>query len=469
MSFMTWDEIRAATGGRVLYGTPDGTAAFAGVTTDTRQAGAGDLFIALRGENFDGADFAADALRRGAAAVMLTAPVSPAQRQALEKAAGTVITVPDTLAAYQQIAHAWRMRFDIPVVAVTGSNGKTTTKELAAAVLSGRGAVCRTAANYNNEVGLPLTLLGIKKGDTAAVVEMGMRGPGQIAALAAVAAPTVGIVTNVGETHMELLGSIENIARAKAELVTAVPPGGTVILNADDARVAAMRSQAADGVRVLTYGIRAAADVRAQALRTEAGMTRFMVTYGGERHDYAVPLLGRHNVYNALAALAAGAALGLSPQEMQAGLTHLSLPKMRYEVHSVGAWTFINDAYNASPASMRASLETTAALYPGRKIAVLGDMLELGAAAEESHRDVGRIAAAEGFAAVVTYGPQARWIHAAAQAAGCPVCRHAETHEEAADILRTLLMDGDTVLFKGSRGMRMERIMALLAGEDAGH
>lgn len=216
MAFMTWDEIRAATGGRLLLGKMRGNDAFAGITTDTRKVQAGDLFVALRGEKFDGADFAAGALRAGAVAVMLPEPVSDAHRKELDRMSGAVIGVPDTLAAYQQIAHAWRMKFDIPVVAVTGSNGKTTTKELTAAALSGRGAVCRTAANYNNEIGLPLTLLGMTGEDTAAVVEMGMRGRGQIAALAAIAAPTVGIVTNVGETHMELLGSIENIARAKA-------------------------------------------------------------------------------------------------------------------------------------------------------------------------------------------------------------------------------------------------------------
>ena len=267
---------------------------------------------------------------------------------------------------------------------------------------------------------------------------------------------------------MELLGSIENIARAKAELVEAIPAGGTVILNADDERVAAMRSVAADGVRVVTYGIFAAADVRAEALRCTADGSQFMVTWANERHDYMIPLAGRHNISNALAALAAGFVLGLTPQEMQAGLLHLAASKMRYEVHEVGAWRFINDAYNASPSSMRAAIETTAALYAGRKIAVLGDMLELGAAAEEAHRDIGERVAALGFAALVTYGPQARWMHEAAKAAGC-ICHHAETHAEAADVLRSLLTDGDTVLFKGSRGMRMEQVIAQMTGEEAGH
>ena len=462
MTGMTWDEVLRAADAALLCGTLRRDATAGRITTDTRRIAAGDLFIALRGERFDGAAFAAEALAQGAAAVMVSTPLDASIAAVLEQTGGAVLTAADTLAAYQNIAHAWRMKFDIPVIAVTGSNGKTTTKDLTAAVLSGRGAVCRTAANYNNEVGLPLTLLGITPEDTAAVVEIGMRGLGQIAALAPVAAPTVGIVTNVCEVHMELLGSIENIARAKAELVEAIPAGGTVILNADDARVAAMRTRAAAGVRVLTYGIHADADICAEALRCDAEGSHFMVTWGGERHDYAIPLPGRHNVSNALAALAAGFVLGLAPQEMQAGLSRMTGTKMRYEVHEVGAWRIINDAYNASPSSMRAALETTASLYAGRRIAVLGDMLELGAAAEEAHREIGRRAAQLGFAALVTYGAQAHWMHEAALAAGCPVCLHAATHEEAAAQLRRLLADGDTVLFKGSRGMRMEQVIALL-------
>ena len=466
---LTWNEVLAATNANVHSGKLSGNDAIPKITTDTRKIETGDLFIALRGENFDGAEFAADALQKGASAVLVGVPLSKSVEKALKNAKGAVLTVSDTLAAYQAIAHAWRMKFGVPVVAITGSNGKTTTKDLTAAVLSARGTVCRTAANYNNEVGLPLTLLGMTGGDVAAVVEIGMRGLGQIAALAPVAAPTIGIVTNVCEVHMELLGSIENVAKAKAELVQAIPAGGTVILNADDARVEAMRSLAADGVRVLTYGIGADADVRAEALRLTSDGSQFMVTWNNERHDYSIPLAGRHNVSNALAALAAGFVLGYTPQEMQTGLQRLTVTKMRYEMHEVGAWTFINDAYNASPSSMAAAVETTANLYEGRKIAVLGDMLELGDAAEEAHRRIGRRVAELGFAALVTYGPQSRWIHAAAEAAGCPVCRHAETHEAAAEHLRSLLRDGDTVLFKGSRGMKMEAVIALLTGEEAGH
>ena len=466
---MTWDEVLAATDAEVHSGKLRGNDTIPHITTDTRKIAAGDLFIALRGENFDGADFAADALHKGAAAVLVNGPLSASVQKDLKKEKGTVLTVPDTLKAYQEIAHAWRMKFDIPVVAITGSNGKTTTKDLTAAVLSGRGTVCRTAANYNNEVGLPLTLLGITEDDTAAVVEIGMRGLGQIAALAPVAAPNIGIVTNVCEVHMELLGSIENIAKAKAELVEAIPAGGTVLLNADDERVAAMRSMAADGVRVLTYGLGADADIRAEALRLAAGGSQFMVTWGNERHDYSIPLAGRHNVSNALAALAAGFVLGCTPQEMQAGLRTLTPTKMRYEVHEIGARRFINDAYNASPSSMYAAIETTASLYHGRRIAVLGDMLELGVAAEEAHREIGKRVAELGFAALVTYGEQARWMHKAAEAAGCSVCYHAESHEAAAKYLREMLVDGDTVLFKGSRGMKMEQIIALLTEEEAGH
>ena len=237
---------------------------FIDVVTDTRKIAEGVLFVALKGERFNGEDFAAEALKKGAAGVVVGKDCSEENLVQAKAEQGTVLQVDDTLAAYQQLAQLHRMRFDLPVVAITGSNGKTTTKDLTAAVLSARGPVQKTQANFNNEIGLPLTLLGIEEKHTAAVVEIGMRGLHQIEALAPIAAPQIGIVTNVGETHMELLGSLENIAKAKAELVEAIPAGGTVILNADNSYVAGMREQAKEGVKVLTFGIEQPADVSGQ-------------------------------------------------------------------------------------------------------------------------------------------------------------------------------------------------------------
>lgn len=432
---------------------------FTDLVSDTRKITPGVLFIAFKGERFNGEDFAADALKKGAAGVLVSESFTAGQAAECD---GTVLQVADTLTAYQQLAHAYRMKFDIPVIAITGSNGKTTTKDLTAAVLSARGSVAKTQANFNNEIGLPLTLLSIRPEHIAAVVEIGMRGLHQIEALAPVAAPSIGIVTNVGETHMELLGSLENIARAKGELVEAIPTGGTVILNNDNKYVAAMRSKARAGVKVITFGIDESADVQGSDIRTADGTTTFAVEYAGERHDYTIAMVGRHNVYNALAAVSAGFALGYSPAEIQQGLANLEATKMRFELKKVGAYNVVNDAYNASPMSMTAAINTLADIAPGRKIAVMGDMLELGSVAVAAHTQVGTELAAKKFAAVVTRGEMGEYIARGAREGGIAAVYSCESHEAAAAKLKEILEPGDTILFKGSRGMQMEKIIDLL-------
>lgn len=460
MRFSLADVARAA-GAKIVRGAAD--AVFSDIVTDTRRISAGSLFVALKGERFDGADFAAQAVEKGAAGV-LAASDTPEEKLPKD---GIVLKAADTLQAYQQIAAAWRRKFTIPVVAVTGSNGKTTTKDLTAAVLGARLCVQKTAANYNNEIGLPLTLLGLRSAHEAAVVEIGMRGLGQIAALAPLAAPNIAIVTNVGEVHMELLGSIENIAKAKAELVEAVEAGGTVILNADDERVLAMRGKVKAGVRVVTFGLSRTADVRAVAVGKIEGGMRFMLEMKNERgkperHEMCLPMPGRHNVSNALAAIAAAHVLGLSLADIRRGLAAPPEQKMRFAVERCGEYTFVNDAYNASPASTRASLKTLAEMFSGRKIAVLGDMLELGSASKGGHASVGEEAARLGFAAVLVRGEESRFIAQAAQAGGVPLAERSASHEEAAKRLKEILQPGDAVLFKGSRGMKMDEIIPML-------
>ena len=433
---------------------------FGAIVTDTRKISEGVLFVALKGERFNGEDFAAEALEKGAAGVVVSEACDENQ---LAKCQGTVLQVKDTLLAYQLMAKAWREKFpQIPVVAITGSNGKTTTKDLTAAVLSAKGAVLKTQANFNNEIGLPLTLLGLKAEHTAAVVEIGMRGFHQIEALAPIAAPQIGIVTNVGETHMELLGSLENIAKAKQELVEAIPAGGTVILNADNKYVAGMRSAAKEGVKVITFGLEQDADVKGEAIHTEGNVTKFMVTYANERHEYEVNMVGRHNVYNTLAAIAAGFAMGLTPVEVREGLSHLEATKMRFELQQVKEWNVVNDAYNASPMSMTAAINTLSELTKGRKIAVLGDMLELGSVSEEAHLHVGEEVAEHGFTALVTRGEMGEFIAKGAENKGMTAVYRCASHEDAAEKLHELLQPGDTLLFKGSRGMAMEKIIDLL-------
>lgn len=449
-------ELLAATGAE-LHG--ESIEHFEDIVTDTRKITEGTLFVALSGERFNGEDFAAEAVEKGAAGVV----VSRGCPREKYPSRGAVLVVENTLKAYQQIAHAWRMKFDIPVIAITGSNGKTTTKDLVAAVLSARGPVCKTQANFNNEVGLPLTLLSIRKEHVAAVVEIGMRGRHQIEELMPIAEPSIGIVTNVGETHIELLGSIENIARAKCEMVEGLPDNGTVILNADDQRVAAMAEKAKPGVRVMTFGIESEADIRGESIHTDEYVTRFTVCYNDKFHDYVIPLLGMHNVYNALAAVTVGFAAGLSSVEIHKGFLALEATKMRFECSEKDGCRIINDAYNASPMSMKASLETAAKLNPeSRLIAVLGDMLELGDISESAHREVGQEVGKNGFSTLITYGDMSRWIDEGARAEGVKDVRHASSHEEAAEMLKGIVKRGDTVLFKGSRGMKMEKILELV-------
>lgn len=457
---ITVREVRQATKAKILRGKAD-ERTFSSVTTDTRKQCDGALFIALSGEKFDGADFAMDAIRAGAAGILLREDAAQLKEimQAKEAQEAVVCTVPDTLVAYQSMARAWREKFALPVVAVTGSSGKTTTKEFTSAVLGARNPVLKTEANFNNEIGLPLTLLALRSRHKAAVVEMGMRGLGQIASLALIARPNIAIVTNVGEVHVSELGSVENIAKAKAELVASLESGSTAILNVDDARVAAMAATVKDGVRVMTYGLSKGAEVRGEGIALDADGVRFMVSYQKERHSAFVPLPGRHNVYNALAAIAAGIAAGLSISSILAGLSAAKRAKMRMEQTKIAGVTLIDDTYNANPASMHAALETIAGVHRGRKIAVLGDMLELGSYAEARHREVGKAVACLGYDALYCYGELSKAMADGAKAEGLKTVLHGATHAVLAQAIAAFMQQGDTVLFKGSRGMQMERVL----------
>ena len=428
---------------------------FEDVSTDTRKIKAGELFVALKGENCNGESFAKDAFNKGAAAVLVS-------KTAKRIPDGVVLKVDDTLEAYRKIAGAWRDRFKIPVVAVTGSNGKTTTKDLTAAALNSLGNVQKTSGNFNNEIGVPMTLLEIKDKHKAAVVEIGMRGLGQIESLAQVVKPTIGIVTNVSETHIELLGSIENIAKAKGELVEAIQAGGTIILNADNPHTAQMKNLVRDGVKVLTYSLESGADFVAKDILIGSVSTEFTLDFHGKEYDFEIPMLGRHNVSNALAAIAAGYACGLKVPDVQRGFSTLTTTKMRYEVIRRDGLTIINDAYNASPASMRVAIKTTSEVYNGRLIAVLGDMLELGDISEKVHREIGAELVENKFDMLITLGELGKFIAAGAKDAGLENIYTFDTHEDAAKKILELVHDGDTILFKASHVMHMEKIIELI-------
>ncbi len=428
---------------------------FENITTDSRKITSGELFVAIKGEIFNGEDFAEDALKKGAAAVLVSKNFD-------KELDGIVIKVDDTLKAYGQIAGAWRNRFDIPIVAVTGSNGKTTTKDLTAAALSGLGNVQKTSGNFNNEIGVPMTLLGLNEKNKAAVVEIGMRGLGQIESLAEVVKPTIGIVTNVSETHIELLGSIENIARAKGELVEAIEAGGTIILNADNIHTAAMKNLAKPGVNVVTYSLEGAADLVAKDILIGSVATEFTLSYGGADYDFEIPMIGRHNVSNALAAIAAGLTVGLSVEEIQRGISTLTTTKMRFEVIRRDGLTIVNDAYNASPASMRVAIKTMSEVYGGRLIAVLGDMLELGDISERVHKEIGAELVENKFDTLITLGELGKFIAQGAREAGLENVYSFDTHEAAAKKILELVRVGDTILFKASHVMHMEKIIELI-------
>jgi UDP-N-acetylmuramoyl-tripeptide--D-alanyl-D-alanine ligase len=429
------------------------------VWTDSRTIRSGDVFVALTGERFDGHQYVTQALRNGAVAALV--------RQGYESPpiAGALIKVDDPLRAFQALAAAHRRRFAIPVVAVTGSNGKTTTKTMIGSILSERFETLITAANYNNHIGVPQTMLRITPRHRAAVIEMGISAAGEMTRLCEIAAPTHGVVTNIGPAHLASFGSLEAVARAKGELLRSLPAEGTAILNADDAFFHELQGLVTS--RVLSFGFMKTADVR--ALRVESDGTSFsIISVGirGQKRPLSVTLrmAGRHNIANALAAIATGKALGIGAEAIRRGLARCRPAAMRSEVRRWGGVTVLNDCYNANPASVRAAVEWLAeAKGAGRSFVVLGDMLELGEEAVEFHRDVGRgLASRADF--VLTTGILGAEIAAGALAGGMAPDHvlTASDHQRLAEKLRALARKGDVVLVKGSRGARMERVLEAL-------
>ena len=446
----TLQEVLAATQGRCI--SPTGQQTFSGVSTDSRTLPAGALYIALSGEKFDGHDYAAEAIAKGAAGIVVS--------RVLPLTVGVpVILVEDCRKALQDLARFHRCRFQVPLIAVTGSNGKTSTKDMIAAVLSTSLNVLKTEANFNNEIGLSQTLLRLDASHQAVVVEMGMRGRGEIAELASIALPTVGVVTNVGETHLERLGTVANIAAAKAELIEALPSSGIAVLNADDELVLAMRAKTA--ARVITYAVRNSAEVTATDIAQTAQQVSFQCTADGGSFSVTVPLPGLHTVYNALAALAVGRLLGLTEDKIAAGLAGYQPGKMRLNIRQYEQVTVIDDTYNASPLSMAAAIDVLAGIAKGRKIAAIGDMLELGTVAAVAHEKVGVHLATAGAAIVITVGEMASHAAAAAMQNGVAMVVACQDHGQAVSELKKLLQPGDTLLIKGSRGMQMEKLLAV--------
>lgn len=454
---LTLDAVLRATGGRVLRGTAP--SAFHGVSTDTRTLHAGALFVALKGERFDGHAFVEEAFGRGAGAVVVSLGMA---------ATGPLILVEDTLKALGGIAAAHRARVPAQVIAVTGSTGKTTTKEMVAAILSQGGPTACTPGNYNNEIGVPLALLELETSHYAAVVELAMRGRGQIAYLAAMARPQIGVITNIGVSHLELLGSRDAVAEAKAELLEALPEDGTAVLNADDVFFDFLRQRTR--ARVVCFGQGPGAEVQAVEVRLGGdGRVRFVLRGWWGEQEIRLKAAGRHHALNATAAAAAAMAAGAKPDWVEAGLAAFEAAEMRGQITRARAgYTVVNDSYNAAPDSMRVALELLADLPGERKWAVLGDMKELGPMGPEWHREVGELAANLKLAGVVTVGELAHYIAEGARS-GLNDVTEAADNAAATREMAARLKAGDVVLVKGSRAMKMEEIVRALTGESGGH
>lgn len=452
----TIDDVRNALRG-CLKGVRPGTASeFTGVTNDSRVAKPGELFVALPTEVRDGHSFIRDAVAHGATGVILHHAEIPLPDHVW------AFLVDDTQHALGELGRAWRSRFDVRMIAIAGNVGKTTTKELTAAVLQGCGhTVLKTPMNFNDEIGLAMTLFRLDPTYDRAVVEMGMFALGEIRRLCQIAQPQIGVVLNVGPTHLERLGSMAAIAAAKSEAVQDLPATGCAILNADDPWVAAMAPKTR--ARVLTFGLRAPADFRASAIQSHglAGV-EFTLSCLGRSLQVRSPVPGADLVPNALAALAVAVADGASVEAAAAALAGAQVtPRLQAKLAASGA-TILDDTYNANPASMWAALDVLHEM-PGHRYALLGDMLELGAMETDGHRTVGEHAA-HVVDGLFTVGPRGGQIAAAARAAGARTVRHFDTKEEAVEVLRAKLGPGDVLLVKASHGLALGTLVAELTG-----
>jgi len=432
----------------------------AGWSVDTRTQRPGDVYFALRGANHDGHDFVPQALAGGAAAVVVEAARCAAVAADVARGAdGRVLRVADTLAALEELGSWARRKWGGTVIGVTGSAGKTTTKDAIAHLLEVRGPVGRTVGNLNNRIGVPLSILRLPDAARTAVLEMGMNHAGEIRALAAMARPEIGVVTNVGYAHVEFFDSIEGIAAAKRELIESLPRDGVAVLNADDARVRGFRN--AHPGRSVTFGFSEDADVRAEGLSPSAAGTRFRAL----GVDFETGLAGKHAVMNLLAALAVARLLEIPPQELREAVATFTVGEMRggRSVHNgIVVW---NDCYNSNPEAAQQMIDVLGQTRAARRFAVLGEMLELGHAAEALHRQVGAYAARNGVDVLIGVRGQARRMVEAAAAEGVSAAKFFEDPAEAGEFVRETAQAGDAVLFKGSRGVHMERALERFQAE----
>lgn len=445
-------EILRITGGKLLSGSMGSDIDLTRVSTDSRTIKQGEFFLALSGPNFCGTDFARNVLKRGASGVIVERPISAKSRDRI------VIKVKDSTSSLQAIAASNRAKFGMPVVCVTGSNGKTTVKDMMASVLSARYNVLKNEGTKNNHIGVPQTLLKLEKGHEACVLELGTNHAGEIRALADIARPTIAVITNVGPSHLEFLKDLEGVYNEKRQVMDFMGKDGLVVLNGDDEFLSKI-----DGPRVIKYGFGASNDLTARVLSIDRrGMDFTMNGLGGFRLN----LLGRHNVYNALAAAAVALVLGVGTRTIAKALAGYRPTHMRLDTLKINGVEVINDSYNSNPLSLKMALEAIKDRPARARWVVSGDMLELGDEAVRFHKAAGKLIAGSAVEGLFTFGELSK--HTLSHAMECGMdknnLRHCATHEEIADILRKVAKKGDVILVKGSRSMMMEKVIEKLKG-----
>ena len=460
LDMLTIDEILKAAGGRLIQGKRELTAS--GISIDSRTIKDGELFVAIKGDVFDGHNFIEEAMKKGACGALVHEdhPVSGSMLQNR-----VIVSVHDTLLALQETARFYRSKFAIPVTGITGSNGKTTTKEMLWSILSQKTHVLKNEGNLNNHIGVPLTLLRLDSSHKMAVIEMGISERGELSRLCRIAAPDSAVITNIGPTHLEKLGRIENVAEAKAEILKFIPSNGFSILNRDDKFFDVFRAMSPG--RIISFGITPEADVHIESYEDavegkSVDSVSFNLICPAGKTGVSLQVIGLHNIYNALCAAASAYAHGISLADIKSGLEKFTPVRMRSAVEKVGEIYIINDTYNANPASMVAAIDMLKTFKAGkRRFVVIGDMLELGENTIMAHRDLGIYIAGAGADGLIAVGEFAGYVAEGAAEAGMNEDKVKAFHDypQTLEQIKEWITAGDIVLVKGSRGMKMERIV----------
>lgn len=445
-------EIVRVTKGRLVSGDPEREIDLSMISTDSRTLKKGEVFLALDGPNFKGSSFLNDAFRKKAIGAIINSC-----RSKKTWAGKIVIEVEDTLKALQDIASRHRECFDIPVIAVTGSNGKTTVKEMIACILSKKYNVLKNEGTKNNHIGVPQTILKLKRSHDICVLELGTNHEGEIKMLGSIAKPTIAVLTNIGPSHLEFFKDLNGVFRAKIEiLATLRPPRPVVIINSDDEYLSRIKN---DKLRIIRYGLGEHSDFRARLVSTGRNRIKFIVN---EKYEYEINLLGIHNVYNALAAISAASIFKIPYRVVRKSVYDYKPAYMRLNLKNINGLEVIDDSYNSNPLSMKSALDVICNYHARSRWVVTGDMMELGRMAESFHKMIGRAIAESKIEGLLTLGKLSKYTLSEARKYGMKSLWHCSTHGEIADILNKVARSGDAVLIKGSRGMRMEEVIKKL-------